>query len=241
MLGGVVEPVVFSGSSVATYERCHLQWWFEYVAAAPHEKTIELQIGLELHGYAERLMSARLAGGPGCLLPVAEDEPEPTTELEELYFVASRDIEPVLVEAPFSITVDGIPYSGFIDLVDDQAAIRDIKTVGKRPHAAWHNQYGFDYSFAMTGYAMGFRQMTGAIESDLVLDYLVKTQTPYYWPISHGGPVEDWEVDQWRSRLYRAANSIVRRDYEPTGLGTWACAKCPFAAVCGPYQVMERE
>jgi hypothetical protein len=53
---------------------------------------------------------------------------------------------------------------------------------------------GGDQTLNVTGYALAYRQLTGAVETDTVLDYLVATKKPYYLPIAAGGPVSDAQI-----------------------------------------------
>jgi hypothetical protein len=110
-------------------------------------------------------------------------------------------IQPMWVEKPVQFDLNGILYSGQIDIVDEMFRVRDTKTTGSKPRPE-------SYLFGMTGYAVAARQATGATEADTVLDYLVSTKKPYYLPISAGGPVSDDAVVRFANTVETVASAI---------------------------------
>ena len=226
-----MRPVVFSASSVNAYLDCHLRWWFTYVLAKEGEQSEAQRIGVELHDWVETRLKGWHAG--------VDSFDHAPLEIRPLTAVFERDIlptyrNPVWVEQEFQIEVDGIPFSGIIDSMDEQDTpwgfediLRDLKSTGSRPKAG-------KYRFNMVGYWLGGRDL-GREAAAIQLDYIVRTKEPYYWPEVQ--PIPD-ESDQaiFANTLYQVANSIDRSDYRPTGLGTRACLSCPHAAMCGPYK-----
>jgi hypothetical protein len=224
-----VRPVVYSASSVTAYENCHLQWWFTYVLQAEGEQSEAQRVGIKIHDFAER--SLKHLG-----TAYRSDDPE----VVPLAKVWNEDIlptyrSPVLIEADFQLVVNGIPYSGIIDAVDEQDVpwgyallLRDLKSTGKRPSPG-------RYRFAMTGYKLGAEDLLGRPIDGAQLDYIVRTKTPYYWPEAME-PITDVDVAIFAATLEAVANGVEREDYRPTGLGTWTCNTCPHRATCGPYQ-----
>lgn len=222
-------PVVFSASSVNSYLTCHLQWYFTYVLGEDGVQSEPQRVGIKLHDFAER--SLRLLGSK-LMLP---DDPE----VRELARVWNDDIRPtygyaVLVEAPFQLEVNGIPYSGILDAVDEQDVpwgyayiLRDLKSTASRPQPG-------KYRFAMTGYKLGAEDLLGITIDAAQLDWVVRTKRPYYWPEALE-PIDDDDVAVFANTLEGVANGVAREDYAPTALGTWACKACPHAAICGPY------
>jgi CRISPR/Cas system-associated exonuclease Cas4 (RecB family) len=238
--------VVFSASSVNAYQTCHLQWYFEYVMADPGIISDPQNVGLEVHDRAEKILR-RLKQGPPASLNYVEFVSTGDHHVVETVDVFLRDIlptyrDPVLIEAPFQIEVNGIPFSGVIDAVDRQDVpgfsdedgkiwpdfiniLRDLKTTGKRPRIG-------KYQFAMTGYFLGARDLGYEIDA-IQLDYIVRTQHPYYWPEVVSVPDDD-DIARWASELQDVAEGVQRADYEPTGLGTYVCRYCPYRDICGP-------
>lgn len=232
MAGGdasLMRPVVYSASSVNAYQICHLQWWFSYVAAIPTESSEAQAVGIAVHDQAERILRRH-----------ETVQPTGKPDIDSLVAVFLRDVastygDPILVEEPFQIEVNGIPFSGVIDaldesLIDGEVAytLRDLKTTSKRPATG-------KYRFNMIGYYLGAQDL-GYDVNRIQLDYIVRTQRPYYWPEVQPTP-DPYEIIGWADTLARTAEDIeVRENFEPTGLGTWACGYCNFASMCGPYQ-----
>jgi hypothetical protein len=140
-------------------------------------------------------------------------------------------IQPIMVEEPVQFAVNGVPYSGVIDLVDDRKRIRDWKTAARRP--AQNSQ---NYLLNMTGYALAYRQQTGEIESEVVLDYLVRTRTPQYLPIVSGGPIDQQAVVTFANIVGKVHRRIEAGDFLPTGLANNACSWCGYKADCPYYR-----
>ena len=223
-----MRPVVWSASSVNAYQTCHLQWYFGYVLTEPGIVSEPQTVGIAVHDYAEKKLRKEIAATYPHIMP--------------LTIVFDHDIlptyrNPVLIEQPFQIEVDGIPFSGVIDSVDRQDIgphptdyadiLRDLKTTGKRPAPG-------KYWFNMVGYFLGARDLGYGI-SAIQLDYIVRTKTPYYWPEVVPLPDED-DVARWAGVLHDVAGGVERADYEPTGLGTYVCNFCPYRGICGPYK-----
>jgi len=239
-------PVVFSASSVNAYLDCHLRWYFSYVLGEPGVGSEPQRVGIKIHDYAERSLK-----NLGTVF-VCEDP-----EIMGLAGVWNRDILPtyrwpLLIEEPFQITVNDIGFSGIIDSLDQQDIgivdqvdwdsegreamdpypvyaniLRDLKSTGKRPPAG-------KYRFNMVGYFLGVTEGLGFPVHAIQLDYIVRTQKPYYWPEVVPIPEEE-DIQEFAATLERAANGVARGDYEPTGLGTYVCGYCSHQSICGPY------
>ena len=226
-------PVVFSASSVNAYLDCHLRWYFTYVLNEQGEQSEAQNVGIYVHDIAA-IELENMADG---IVPTGPDYDIP--HLKPLLEVFRRDIlptyrDPVLIEASFQIAVNGIPFSGIIDSVDRQDIgpntyaniLRDLKTTGKRPPVG-------RYRFNMIGYDMGAESL-GCFIDIMQLDYIVRTQKPYYWPEVVAAPDED-DIEWFAATLQAVADGVGRADYKPTGVGTRVCSYCPHKAICGPY------
>lgn len=246
-----IRPVVWSASSVNVYTTCHLQYYFGYVMAETGIVSEAQTVGIAVHDYAEIVLRQMRDGKPPAAISFGTTElSRPTTAaLADLF---DRDILPtyrdaVLIEAPFQIEVDGIPFSGVIDSVDrqdvprhdssgpeffDAYILRDLKTTNKRPAAG-------KYWFPMVGYFLGARDLGFEIDA-MQLDYIVRTQHPYYWPEVVPLPDED-DIARWASVLHDVAEGVEKADYEPTGLGTYVCLYCPYRGICGPLSRYNKE
>lgn len=230
----MTRPVVFSASSVASYQACHLAWYFSYLLLLQGDESEPQRVGIQVHDYAERKLRA-----------IDRDDPfQPTDtsgrpEVKALLRVFDADVlptyrKPLLIEASFQLEVNGIPFSGILDALDEQDVpwgtaniLRDLKTTQSRPGKG-------KFRFAMTGYWLGATDL--GYEPDAAqLDWIVRTKKPYYWPEAME-PIKDNDIASFARSLEIVAEGVERSDYAPTGLGTWACRTCPHAAYCGPFQ-----
>lgn len=215
--------LVLSSTSLSTWLDCHLQWFFRYVMYLDGEPSDAITIGIAVHEHAEAALKGQWAS----------DSLSSDPEVLRLVTVWATDVAPLLgspqlVEAPYRVVVNGITYQSTLDVVDAEGRVRDLKTTAKRPRSG-------RYRLAMIGHALGSRALTGNTETDVVLDYIVRTKSPYYWPESYGGPITEDDIDDFAAVLDAVATGIDREEYDATGLESpWACAMCPYRAVCGP-------
>ena len=248
-------PVVYSASSLQAYQDCSLQWYFQYVAVLPAIPSYEMANGIAVHAAAESVLRAKLvtvelapshpdfvdaadqvarealaayrfAMADSPYLPDAAGEAQVGVFLRDI----APGVEPMLVEQAFQLEVNGIPYSGILDWYDKRFRLWDLKTAGSRPSKGRDR-----YRFNTIGYALGARDVTGAEETGTGLAFIVKTKTPYYWPVE-SPTVTDDDIDLFAARLEAVAESVERSIWEPDGLfKRGICKTCPFTANCGPY------
>lgn len=219
-----MRPVVWSASSLNAWQSCHLQWYFSYVLLEQGETSEAQAVGIAVHELAERALRGEGIGKGS----------DPAIEaLVDVFLsdILPTYVDPVLVEAPFQIEIDGIPYSGIIDAVDTNGGVppivlRDLKTTSQRPSRG-------KYRMAMTGYWMG-AEMMGFPPDAAQLDYIVRTRKPYYWAEAMD-PITNDDKAALSAALQTAQQGIETADWSPTGLGTLACSWCPHRASCGPY------
>ena len=246
-----MRPVVWSHSSIDAYLDCHLRWYFTYVMCEEEEPSEARMTGIAVHDVAERILKGQslpLLDGP-CgiceMFPHSPQCPNQGAAAEGLIEVFISDILPtyrdtILIEAPFQYELDGIPVSGIIDALDEQDTeeplgyrariLRDLKTTKSRPSAG-------KYRLQMTIYWLGATEL-GYPPHAAMLDYIVRTKKPYYWP-EVVSPIDEDDVDVLSATLQALQNGVESSDYEPTGLGTPACSWCGYKAICGPYQRLQ--
>ena len=243
---------LLSASSVTTFLRCGQQWYFSYVAAIKSPPTLKQARGLAVHKAVEVNMRQKITSRADLSLDdvgdayvteynalsvdVEEDRHEigdykdTGVALARLHTkVIAPEIQPVWVEQPVQFALNDIPFSGQVDLLDEESRIRDTKTTARKPTPE-------NYTLNMTGYALSYRQITGAIETDTVLDYLVATKKPYYLPVMAGGPVSDEEIVRFANIVEVVANAIKAGRFVPNGLASGACSWCGYKAICPAYQ-----
>jgi hypothetical protein len=132
-------------------------------------------------------------------------------------------VQPTMVEEPVQFTINDIPYNGTVDLVDDKDRVRDWKFVGRKPGKGDQK-----YVLNMTGYAIGYRQKTGLIESGVILDHIVRTKTPYYFPVESTSPVPDESIIAFADIVEQAYGTIQKGAFAPNGIRNGTCSYCPF-------------
>ena len=140
-------------------------------------------------------------------------------------------IDPEYVEEPVQFTINGLPYSGTIDLATKQRRIKDWKFTGKKPDPRDQS-----YVVNMVGYVIGYRRKTGQLETGVDLDYVVRTKTPYHFPVSSEGPTPDESIVSFAGIVESVHDSISKGAFPPTGLKSGACSWCGFTDECGYYQ-----
>jgi PD-(D/E)XK nuclease superfamily len=141
--------------------------------------------------------------------------------------VVAPTVHPAYVEQHIQFKLNGIVIDGTIDEVDADGLIRDHKFVGKKPSS------GEQYVLNMTGYAIGYRQLTGKVERGIVLDHVVRTKEPQHVAIPSDPdkirPVPDQDIVAYADIIDTVSRSIEAGLFPPTGLKSHACSWCGFA------------
>lgn len=139
-------------------------------------------------------------------------------------------IRPIMIEQHGQFTINGQPYDWTLDAVDHHEKIRDWKFVGRKPNK------GQEYVLNMVGYAIGYRRLTGSIESAVQLDHVVRTKIPQYVPIESEGPVRDQDIYAFADIVKSVMRSIDAGIFPPTGLKSNACSWCGYNDICPAYR-----
>ena len=246
-------PIVLSSSSVTTFLRCGQQWYLAYVEGVKSPPTLKQARGIAVHKAVEVNMAQKIDSFTD--LPVADMIDAYSTSYDDVgsdgFDVSDKQmigtvkdegvklvklhaetvaptIQPMFVERPVQFDLNGITFSGQVDIQDSDNRIRDTKTTARKPT-------GESYILNMTGYALAKRQLDGDVESDIVLDYLVATKSPYYLPIAAGGPVTDDQIVRFANVVESVAGSIRSGRFAPNGLVSGACSWCGYKAMCPAY------
>lgn len=254
----LAEPVdddgrlMLSASSVATFLRCQHQWELAYVYKIRALPTIRQAVGIAAHDAFETNLltkmvtqvdlpeelvldafsdsyDAQVDEMKGSFDP--KDPPDRAKDqgieiVRKQHREVSPEVTPVLVEAPIQFEINGVIWTGTLDLVDGKGRLRDWKTSQRKPSSA------ANYQLAMTGYALGYREMTGEVETDVQLDFFVryKKQPPGYFPIPSGGPVPDRAISTFAEITAKTQEAIMSGIFVPNGLQNNACSWCGYAA-----------
>jgi hypothetical protein len=245
-----------SASSVMTYLRCGYQWYLAYVEGHVSPPSFAQARGIAVHKAVEANMLQKIDTKED--MPVEDMKDAFSTSFEEEGVDGFQDddkkdkgevkdsgikltelhhkevsplIQPMWVEQPVQFDINGVTYSGQIDIVDEMFRVRDTKTTGSRPRPE-------SYLFGMTGYAVAARQAADGRhnERDVVLDYLVATQNPYYLQVTNGGPVSDANIQSFAATVEKVAEGIENEQWTPNGLqGRGICeSMCGYKHLC-PY------
>lgn len=265
-----MRQTVLSASSVHTYLECELEYWFTYIAMERGEQSLKALVGIAAHEAVEASLKADLAGKPENVEgvyhsaldrelragPVKVDRDETPAQARasgwaavETYLGASYNSEwgeiPLAVEYEFEIEINGIGYSGSIDRVDpvvdergdrvdNIVVVRDSKFPKSRPRKG-------RYRVPMLGYMTGYAVSEDATVQLGVLDHVVRTKTPYYWPEFMDAPTSD-DIAELAATIEQVAEGIDKGRFRATGLDSrMACAMCPHTKACGPYQAARED
>ena len=187
VLGDVLSP-----SQVKVYLDCSARWWFKHGLGLPDPAGASLVRGRVLHRVAEAYFRARLAGATpeveelGQTLDTAWDEAcatavfqtadnldalkRQTGELTRLYLEeVAPEIQPAAVEQSVTGRIGGVQVRGFIDLMDVDGRIIDIKTASRKPSGI-----APDYALQLATY----RHLAPGASGQVRLDTIVATKTP---------------------------------------------------------------
>jgi len=256
--------LVLSASSVATFMRCGKQWEYAYVQKVKSPPSVRQALGLSAHTAYETDMLARLTDSDGLpastvvdvfsdeydrLVPDLEDpEEDPGSAKDQQVRVIQMyatqiapTIVPIMVEQSFSFRINDIEFSGTLDLARIRPSTDPEKPLKVRV-SDWKNSArkpvdNGQYAYGITGYAIGYRQLTDDIEDEVGLDVLVrhKRNKPDHYPITSGGPVSDRAIASFADTTTQVHNAIQRGDFMPNGLFNGACSWCGFARICPAY------
>ena len=245
----MAEPVVLSGSSLNTFLECAALWELTYVRSLKRPPSLKMALGTSGHAAAEVDLTQKITthrdlpediildAFRDSFVKESHDSPElPAKKETKAVFLDSgiaamkvwhKDVaptvQPTMVEEPVQFRINSIPYSGTIDLVDDQERVRDWKFVGKKPSPRDQK-----YVLNMTGYAIGYREKTGLVEKGVILDHIVRTQQPYHFPVESKTPVPDESIFAFADIIKTSHDAIQAGSFPPTGIRSGRCSYCPF-------------
>jgi hypothetical protein len=253
-----VEPIdVLSASSVNTFLRCAKQWEYAYVYDLKRPPNLKMVSGTAGHEAVEIDLRQKMETSVDLPQDVVLDaystayEREVVDAFEEpdkgltrgsvkdtgirqvTKWLTDRapEIQPMLVEEPISFDVEGIPFTGTLDLAETNRLIRDHKFSHKTPSSAEQ------YLLNMVGYAIGFRITTGMIESRVMVDSIVGLKTKVNLvSFSSDGPVSDGSIRAFVNIIKDVNRSVQAGIFPPTGIKSGACSWCGYKAICPAYK-----
>lgn len=261
----MAEPIVLSGSSAGTYQRCPRQWYHEYVERQVRPPRLKMARGLAAHDAVEQVLRHKMDAWE--LMPrehaleifsaefdrVAADTPdtqgkETKADVKRRGLLAvgawfddvAPTIEPLFVEQNGQFTINEVHYDWTLDVLDQNGVIRDWKFVKSKPSGKMDDPYAPNYRLALIGYAVGLRQLTGDIETGIQLDYTVCTLNPYHMQTFEPTVTQE-DIDDFRDTILEIHTRIRQGHYPPRGLSNRSCSWCAYTdGTCKAYEGRER-
>ena len=240
-------PEVLSPSSVNCYQSCSAKWYFRKVLQLPETRTGSLALGSAVHeavgaNFTQKIDTFEDLDYPGVRAvfhdamerqldgDVTLDADESAADLidcgETLVKVymeqAAPSIQPAAVELPVKGILGGVPVHGFVDVLDVNGDVIDLKTAGKKPSGI-----SADHRLQISTYAMLTPGASGRGRRDVV----TKTKTVAHYS-------QTFAVTPADVKLTEALYSITR-DQMGSGLivpnrSSNLCSRkyCSFADEC---------
>lgn len=231
--------LILSTSSISAYLRCGYAYYLGYVWRWKGQQNVAAAIGQAVHAGVEALHRGQPAVEALRAAFVLEVASVPTAELAadpgalddalRMLNVYNEEVlptfHPFLVEAPFSVRVDGVVITGTIDAADED--LRDTKTTaGKTINGRKPNFNPANYDLQLSLYRLGYWGLTGKYPKRLLLDVLTRRGTYRQYE-------REPQTADAVGTLGIVRDGIVREEYEPNGALNGACNWCSFAARCG--------
>jgi hypothetical protein len=172
---------------------CQMRWWFKYALKYADPATGKMALGRAVHAALTQNFAQKVETQEDLPLTgvVALFRDAWAVERDEIEFRDDEDpaelgacgqalvskymdqaaplIEPAAVEMRVEGEIGGIRVQGWIDLMDVDGRIIDLKTAGRKPSGIES-----DYKFQIATYT----QLTPGASGEARLDTLVKTKTP---------------------------------------------------------------
>ena len=188
----ICEGELLSPSQARTFLGCAARWYFRYMLGLQEPRTGSLALGSAFHKAITENFRQKIASGRDLPLQdvtsVYEDEwrnqlaeaalrdDENRDELhrvgaaitEKYITEAAATIQPAAVEQLVEGVIGGVKVQGYVDLLDTEGRIIDLKTAARKPTGISH-----DYAFQLTSYAM----ITPGASGECRLDTITKTKT----------------------------------------------------------------
>jgi len=152
----------------------------------------------------------------------------------KVYLEQANGAKPTAVEEPFELDladpetgeVLDVRLRGFLDLVEDDDVLVDLKTAGRTLESG-----GLDRHLQLSTYALAFLLLHGRIPK-LRLDMLLKTAKPRLERHETTRSVEDLS---WTARLIREVSLAIETEHffpNPS----WRCTECEYFAHCQKWR-----
>jgi CRISPR/Cas system-associated exonuclease Cas4 (RecB family) len=239
-LGNLLSP-----SQANQFLNCSARWWFKYGAGLADPKGGSLVRGSTVHKCIEHWFKLQMAGAAPEIDDIAEfyedaweaqaaeaqfhkddnieDLKRSGTRLLRLYLEqVAPEIRPARLEQRVTGEIGGVRVQGWIDQVDVDGRILDVKTAEKSPSGI-----GSDYAFQLATY----RQILPGGNGKARLDTLVNNKTPKLVTIEYEVSVADQFLTV---NLYPRVREGIREGLYFPNRNSNLCSRkyCNFADAC---------
>lgn len=219
---------ILSPSQVRSFMDCQVRWWFKYVLRMKDPQNGNLALGRAVHAALTRNFHQKTETRED--LPItgvlALFREAWALELEYTEFRDDEDpaelaacgagliskymsevaptIDPAEVEIRVAGEIGGVQVQGWIDLLDVEGRIIDIKTAARRPSGIEP-----DHRFQIATYA----QLLAGASGEVRIDTLVKTKTPKV--VTQSFQLNDQDVRAIRTLYPLAQRAMKAQVYVP--------------------------
>jgi RecB family exonuclease len=243
------QETMLSPSQVRCFMDCQMRWWFKYALRYADPATGKMALGRAVHAaltqnFAQKVETQEDLPVTGVVALFRDawsgeraqtefrDDEDPTElgacgeALVSKYMdEAAPRIEPATVEMRVEGTIGGIRVQGWIDLMDVNGRIIDLKTAARKPSGIES-----DYKFQIATYA----QLTPGASGEARLDTLVKTKTPAFVTQNFRVTQQDVLATQ---KLYPLARQSMKSEHMMPNRLSLTCSR----RNCSYWRHCERE
>ncbi len=237
---------VLSPSQANTFLNCSAKWWFKYGAGLPDPKSGSLVRGLAVHKVIEHWFKLILAGAApevedmhdsyeaawdaicdeGASFAVDDDidalKSSGAVLLRKYLEEVAAEIRPAAVEQQVLGEIAGVRIRGYVDIIDVDGTIIDVKTAAKKPSGVDRG-----YAFQLATY----REILPGASGKARLDTLVATKTPQIVKLEY----EVTDADRLLAmRLYPRVREGIREGLYFPNRNSNLCSRkyCNFCEAC---------
>lgn len=250
------DPQVLSGSSLNTFLNCPTQWEFAYVKRIKRPPRLKMLLGTAAHTAVENDLLHKMETGEDLpreevvetfrdeFTTLSSDSEDDTDDVGKLTDSGVDTIgvwhdrvapitDPKMVEQHVQYQLNGTVIDGTIDVVHKDGRIGDWKFTGKTP-----DRRGGQYLLNMVGYGIGYRRLTGEVETGIQLDFMVRLKKPKHVPVV-SGPIPDESIVAYAGIVRDVVETIDAGNFPPNGLRSGACSWCGYQDICPAYRASQ--
>jgi len=237
---------VLSPSQLRCFMDCQVRWWFKYDLRYPDPATGKFALGKAVHAALAHNFEQKTESYED--LPIAgvialfreawamereqtefrdDEDPAELAACGENLLAKYLDevaptIEPAAVELHVEGEIAGVRIQGWVDLLDVNGRILDIKTSARKP-----SSIAPEHRFQIATYA----QLTRGTNGEARIDTLVKTKTPGL--VTQSFTITDQDILATRT-LYPLAQTVMRSGQHMPNRLSMNCSRrnCSFWRDC---------